>query len=352
MSNLASMTVCSPRQIVPHIIRAIKATLVPIVRSSPGVGKSDIARQIARQYNLKMIDMRLAQLDPTDLNGLPRFTEDGFAIYAPFVDFPLEGSDPGINPETGEAYAGWMIFFDEITSAPKQIQAAAYKIILDRMIGQKKLDRRVVMMAAGNLETDNAVVHSMSTALQSRLIHLDLEVSDKDWINWAVNNGIDSRVIGFISFQPKMLYQFKPDSQDHTYPCPRTWEFTSRLIINHPTLGHEDLPVIAGAISPGPATQFIEFCRIYETLPKISAIIANPGGIFIPQEPGIKYAIATMLVEHFDQSNAKELTEFLARLPVESQVICLRLIAARNTAVLSHPDVAKLFGKLGRLMAV
>ena len=350
MSNLASTVALRPSEVVPNVTRAMAKNLVPIIRSSPGVGKSDIVRSIARQYNLKVIDMRLAQMDPTDLNGLPHFNEEGFAVYAPFVYFPLEDAKPGFNAELGKDYDGWLIFFDEITSAPKQIQAAAYKIILDRMIGQHNLHPRVRMCAAGNLETDNAVVHNMSTALKSRLIHLDMTVNKDDWINWAISAKIDPRVIAFIGFKPTLLYKFDPESQEHTYPCPRTWQFVSKLIEDEPKLDFKDLPIMAGAISPGPATEFLEFTRIYQSLPTIASILANPAGVVVPTEPGIKYAISTMLVEHFTTPNAKDLITFLTRLPVECQVICLRMVAVRNPTVIAHPEVAKLFGKLGRAM--
>ena len=108
-----------PSRIRDAILRAIKAKLVPLVRSSPGVGKSDIIRSIANEFQLKLIDLRLSQCDVTDLMGLPRFRADGRAEFAPFEEFPLEGDD------VPEGYEGWLLFLDEITAAPKQIQAAA-----------------------------------------------------------------------------------------------------------------------------------------------------------------------------------------------------------------------------------
>jgi len=50
------------------IIRAIKVGLVPFLAGSPGCGKSELFKAIAKQFNLKLIDLRLAQCDPTDLN--------------------------------------------------------------------------------------------------------------------------------------------------------------------------------------------------------------------------------------------------------------------------------------------
>ena len=219
------------------------------------------------------------------------------------------------------------------------------------MIGNRPLHERVAMMAAGNLETDNAVVHSMSTALQSRLIHLELAVNKNDWMDWAAKNDIDSRVMAFIEFKPALLHKFQPDSQEHTYPCPRTWFFCSKLIKNQKILTNEDdLPLLAGTIGPGAATEFLEFARIYELLPTIDQIVANPAGVMLPNEPGIKFALATMVAENMDKSNATDLVKFLDRLPVECRVLCLRMACGRNPTLPGNSAVAGMLAKLGRAM--
>lgn len=51
------------------VTNVLEAGLVPMIIGSPGIGKSDIIRTIADQYKLKVIDIRLAQADPTDLNN-------------------------------------------------------------------------------------------------------------------------------------------------------------------------------------------------------------------------------------------------------------------------------------------
>ena len=55
-------------QAVRMITTAIKAKVVPYIVGSPGTGKSQIVHQIAENYNLQLIDIRLSQCDPTDLN--------------------------------------------------------------------------------------------------------------------------------------------------------------------------------------------------------------------------------------------------------------------------------------------
>lgn len=115
MSNPVSIT-----QAKAMLIRCMRAHLVPMLAGSPGCGKSAIVKEIAHEYGLKVIDVRLAQADPTDLLGLPMFNKDtGKASYAPLGTFPIAGDEipPGFN--------GWLVFLDEFSSAPKAVQAAA-----------------------------------------------------------------------------------------------------------------------------------------------------------------------------------------------------------------------------------
>ena len=105
-------------QAVRMITTAIKAQVVPFLKGSPGSGKSQIVHQIAKVYNLQVIDLRLSQCDPTDLAGFPTIV-DGKADYMPMKHFPIEG-DP-----LPKGMSGWLLFLDEANSAPPAIQAAA-----------------------------------------------------------------------------------------------------------------------------------------------------------------------------------------------------------------------------------
>lgn len=58
----------SLKQATEFAFQVLKANLVPFITSSPGLGKSAAVRQLAKRFNLKLIDVRLAQEDPTCLN--------------------------------------------------------------------------------------------------------------------------------------------------------------------------------------------------------------------------------------------------------------------------------------------
>lgn len=325
-------------QAIPMVEAFIQQKIVPLIVGSPGIGKSQIVYQIAKKYNLKVIDLRLAQCDPTDLAGFPKLIGDNKAGYAPMEYFPIEGDQLPKTPD-GHCYDGWLLFLDELTSAVPALQAAAYKLILDRMVGNHRLHKNVAIVAAGNLETDNAIVQAMSTALQSRLAHIELVVDLDEWVNWAGVQKIDHRIPAYVKFKPEMLHAFKPDHTDHTYACPRTWEFANRVLKQTRDDDSIRLPMLAGVLSEGVAREFLGFIKIYKELPTIAQIEANPDGVPVSEEPSILWALAGSLSSKVTDSNIAKLLKYVKRIPAEFQVFTLRQTVRRNEHMLDHPAV-------------
>lgn len=319
-------------QAISMIAKFIRARLVPMVTGSPGIGKSHIVHQIAAEYGLKVIDVRLAQCDPCDLMGFPTITGEK-ASYKPMDTFPIEG-DP-----IPKGYNGWLLFLDELNSAAPAVQAAAYKIILDRMVGNHSLHKNVAIVGAGNLETDNAIVQPMSTALQSRMAHLELVVDAKEWVEWASSHGIDHRITSYINFKPDALYTFSPDHTDKTYASPRTWEFANRVLQVADSSSSECLPMLAGTISEGVAREFLGFCKIHLDLPKLNEILQSPTTIPVPTEPSILYAMTGALGANANEENVGSLMKYVTRLPVEFQVVTLREVVRRNKKLIQNEAV-------------
>lgn len=314
------------------ITACIKAKLVPMLVGSPGCGKSQIVYKIAEEYNLKVIDLRLSQCDPTDLAGFPTIL-GGKADYVPMQHFPIEG-DP-----IPKGYSGWLLFLDEATSAPPAIQAAAYKLILDRMVGSHHLHKNVAIVCAGNLDTDNAIVQPMSTALQSRLVHLEMVVDVKEWLDWAREHGIDHRITSYMGYKGNNLFTFSPDHTDKTYACPRTWEFANRILKQIASDDPILTPLLSGTLSEGVAREFIGFTKIFESLPKMIEVIESPESIRVPHEPSILYAMTGAISHHATKDNIGQLMKYVLRLPAEFQVVTLKEIVRRDRTMMLHPSL-------------
>lgn len=318
-----------PSQVRDMIIRCLEVQLVPFVTGSPGIAKSAVFRQIADDFSLEMIDVRLSQCAPEDLMGLP-MRDGNHASFLPFKMFPTEDA------ELPENKNGWLLLLDEFNSATKMVQAAAYKIALDRMVGQASLHPQCFVAAAGNLSTDRAIVNQLSTAMQSRLIHFEMEASMAAFRKHANNAGFDHRILGFLEFQPDRLHSFNPDHTDRTFPCPRTWEFVSKLIKDRP---FEEIPqaLLAGAIGDGAAVEFHTFLQEFENLPSFQAILDEPKQIPVPPKASTRYAVVSMLLAKVNKDSLPSVATYVNRMSSEFQVLFYRSLVQRYPALRREP---------------
>lgn len=317
--------------------------------SSPGLGKSAICKEIAKEWNLKFIDIRLTEYDPTELNGYPFILnpkEEWHKVKAghvPMETFPTE-HDP-----LPDGYRGWFIMLDEFSSAPLAVQAAAYKITLDHMVGNHKLHKNCIITTAGNKATDKAIVNRLSTAQQSRFSTLMVKVCADTWQLWAERpdatdwGQIDYRVRSFLRWKPEQLHDFDPNHADLTFPCPRTWHFASNLALANKweVILHEKLPLLAGTVGHGAARMFFAFAEIFRDLPSIKDIIANPLGVLLRDEISVQHAAAGMVGHHINKNNAKPLFQFLGRLPADLQTITLRNAIKNNDQLRVVPELGQ-----------
>jgi hypothetical protein len=189
----------------------------------PGIGKSELVEGIAKDLGGLMIDLRLGQMEPTDIRGIPFYNKEKNVMeYAPPVDLPDEA--------TAAQYPIVVLFLDEMNSAPASVQSAAYQLILNRRVGKYVLPDNVVMVAAGNRESDKGVTYRMPTPLANRFIHQEMKVDFPSWQEWAVQNKIHKDVVGYLSFAKQDLYDFDAKSSSRAFATPRSWSFVSQLL--------------------------------------------------------------------------------------------------------------------------
>lgn len=338
---------CTPRQAKGFILEILEAGLVPFLKSSPGMGKSAIMKFIADYLNLELLDTRLSTCAPTDLSGLPKITEDN-AKFVPFENFPVEGT-----PLPGQVYDsetktwsepkknGWLIFLDEFNSGNKSVQAASYKLILDKMVGLKKLHPNVLLVAAGNLDTDRAITTSIGTALQRRFVTLEMYIDHTEFMeDVAYPQKWDNRVISYLNYKKSDLHDFNPEHQDKTFCCPATWEMMHRLVKgktfniidkldeNGNTYKYYEMdakaPLYSGTITSGVALSFINFTKVFTSLPHISTIVNNPMTAHVPGDPQIQWATLGHLMENAEAKNLSPIMDYIGRFTSEFRIMFFR----------------------------
>lgn len=291
-----------PSSAVNILSRSISANKPIFLWGAPGIGKSDIVQQITDSMeNAIMIDLRLALLEPTDLRGYPfRNPETNQMEWAPPADLPTA--------EMAEMYDHIVLFLDELNSAPPSVQAAAYQLVLNRRIGQYKLPDNVVIIAAGNRETDRGVTYRMPAPLANRFRHVNMTIDFGDWQKWAINNDVHPDVIGYLSYAKQDLFDFDPKTSSQAFATPRSWVSGVSNMLYTP--GFEDAEVseqkaeIAGAVGEGMAGKFIEHRRIAKHLPNPSDILEGKVKKLadkLNQEISAKYSLVVGLTYEINQ---------------------------------------------------
>ena len=252
----------------------------------PGVGKSDIVGQIAERHDVPVLDIRLSQMEPSDLRGIPFRSGE-----------LVEWAIPAMLPDAQRHGTSGVLFLDEITSAPPSVSAAAYQLILDRRLGQYQVPDGWAIFAAGNRQGDRGVTYTMPAPLANRFSHFDVDINLDDWVAWAYANHIDERVIGFLRFRPELLFDFDPAHNPVAFPSPRSWEFAHRALKKFEGQSYLLLGALQACVGPAAGVELNAFLSTLDQLPDIEAILRGEN-VLSPTEIDLQYAVASTLVGH------------------------------------------------------
>ena len=313
LTNVPSMNVGKMVEMLSNAFSLIIKNKLPVktmpsvmLWGPPGVGKSQAIRQIASELKnstgkaVKITDVRLLLFNPIDLRGIPTANADKtLAIWLKPQIFQMDPSNDVIN----------ILFLDEISAAPQSVQAAAYQITLDRVVGEHKLPDNCIVFAAGNRTTDKSVTYKMPKALANRLLHIEVEVSFDSWKRWAISSGINEKVIGFLSFREDYLMRFDSGDDDLAFPTPRSWEMVSNILNEINDDIDKIYPLISGTIGTGVAIEFRTWCKVYKDLPKIEDIFDGKMPK-LPQNTDAMYALTASMTMY--AKNHKEDIERVA----------------------------------------
>ena len=250
----------------------------------PGIGKSQIVAQIAARHSVPVIDIRLSQMEPSDLRGIPFRTGDH-----------VEWAVPAILPDAGRHGPDGILFLDEITSAPPSVSAAAYQLILDRRLGEYQVPPAWAIFAAGNRQGDRGVTYAMPAPLANRFSHFEVDTHLDDWVAWAYANGIDERIIAFLRFRPELLFDFDPAHNPVAFPSPRSWEFAHRALQKFGDNAQLLQGTLQACVGPAAGVELNAFVNSLDQMPDLDAIVEG-GEVAVPREIDLQYAVAAALV--------------------------------------------------------
>lgn len=255
-----------PSELNEVIEAAVQGMLPIFIWGPPGIGKSMIVRQCADARGGLLIDLRMAQTEPTDVRGIPFYNKESNRMeWAHPIDLPSE--------EEAAKYPIVFLFLDELNSAPPAVQAAAYQLVLDRRVGTYVLPENVFIVAAGNRETDRGVTYKMPAPLANRFVHIDVEPDFASWNQWAADSGQHQDIIGYLEFAKEDLFKLDAKSSSKAFRTPRSWSYVDRIIRLTSVSERTKSVMIAGSVSEGTAISFIAHRKHAANLPSAKEIL-------------------------------------------------------------------------------
>jgi len=239
--------------------------------------------KIAAAHRAPVIDIRLSQMEPSDLWGILFRVGNRVEWAVPTLLTDAERHGPHGYP-----------FLDEITSVPPAVSAAAYQLILDRWLGEYQVPDHWAIFAAGNRQGDRGVTYTMPAPLANRFSHFEVDTHLDDWVAWAYANDIDERIIGFLRFRPEFLFDFDPAHNPVAFPSPRSWEFAHRGLRKF-----EDQPellrgTLQACVGPAAGIELHAVITSLDQMPDLDAILAGDE-VPVPTEIDLQYSATRIL---------------------------------------------------------
>jgi hypothetical protein len=298
MSTVSQNRTVTANEARRAILRCFRKQRPVFMWGPMGIGKSELIAGIAEEMGGLTIDLRMATMEPTDLRGIPYFNKDqGTMSWAPPVELPSE--------ELAAQYPIVVLFLDEMNSAAPAVQAAAYQLVLNRRVGTYVLPKNVVIVAAGNRETDKGVTYRMPAPLANRFVHLELRVDFDSWHTWAVEHRINKDVVGFISFAKQSLFDFDPRSPSRSFATPRSWTFVSELLDDDGDSDSTLTDLVAGSVGEGLAVKFMAHRKISGSMPNPIDILEGKVKELKTKEVSAMYSLITSMCYELQDAHKK-----------------------------------------------
>ena len=295
MSDTRTVTSVQARK---SLLRAFAKKRPLFLWGPPGIGKSELVAEITEELGGHMIDLRLGQMEPTDIRGIPFYNKDsGKMDWAEPVDLPTA--------EFAKQYPIVVLFLDEMNSAAPSVQAAAYQLILNRRVGKYFLPDNVVLVAAGNRESDKGVTYRMPTPLANRFIHQEMRVDFASYQEWAIKNNIHKDVVGYLTFAKQDLYDFDPKSASRAFATPRSWHFVSEFLHDEDATDAELSDLIAGTVGDGLAVKFMAHRKVASKMPRPEEILAGKVKTLEVKEVSAMYSLTVSMCYELQDAYAK-----------------------------------------------
>lgn len=324
----------------------------------PGCGKSQVIEHevtglLSKKYGEQFgfYDSLAPTLDAPDYKGflLPHKNPDGTA-----------GSSFTRSPELPsreylEAHPRGIYLVDELSSAELLTQKALAPVLLSKRFGNEVLPPGWQVWAASNRMSDRAGVVRQPSHIRNRVREIPLENDALSWAVWAEKHGVHPLIIAWAKSQPTVAFVNEVPSTDKPFSTARSLARAANFLqvgkerdeegrLVDLELPNDELSMMAvmGDIGDGAAANLFGFLKVYDKLPTLEEIEADPKKAKCPTDLSAAWAAGQMCIHYAKPGNIDNLWQYTERLPREVQVSMAKSLLERSGSVLlNSPNLVK-----------
>ena len=286
------LTASMVKEVIEHVHKSNLATnamndsgkKVPVcIWGKHGIGKTSIPAQIAKEQGIGYRSIAPAQFEEMgDLMGMPGTgvhlfkTDDEGVVQRKLIDKDLvpayinQGwerdtsksnqmivSPPQFVPnvDLGDPEEGFFVI-DDFNRASGRIINGIMQLLQDGELDSWALPKGWTIVLTANPAGADYQVTDLDDAQLTRMTHISMEFDAKLWAKWALQNGIDQRVVNFVLSHPETV-------KTGELTTPRTIEYFANSIRIFDDLSGTNLGMVnilgEGVLDKTTATQFTTF---------------------------------------------------------------------------------------------
>jgi len=323
------MTHVKPSQLVEALCLSLPYSPA-MIWGAPGVGKSQIIHDGIGEIFAAVADARQQAVPPEETwcvweRRINDYDILDFAGLPVVVDGVQRRALPDIWPGVGSSDPVYgVLFLDEFPQGAREKQTAVQRLLDEGRIGDYVLPGHpksdpnckrglVVVVLAGNRQSDRANSHGMGSQTGSRLVHFTLAPDVGDWLDWAATADIDPLVTAFVKQMPEYLYKLDPTvkSDTPTGATPRTLAKLSEAVKLAPSPALETA-VYCGIVGEECARAFLALCHAARGI-NIDEALTSPDTCPVPTDAGHQFAAASLLIRRANAENFDNVVTFVER---------------------------------------
>lgn len=306
-----------------------------MVRGEPGIGKSSMLKVIGSRlgesnYNIAYIDV--PNMDLGDIAMPVVDHENHITRYYPNARFRLHEGKPVV------------IMLDEFTKGADPIKNMLHPMleVANPRLGDVPIPSDSIVFLTGNLGSDG-VGDNLKAHTRNRIVEIVVsKPSSDEWLEWAVNNGIDSAIMAWVNQFPHALasyledadgnnpYIYNPKKVQTAYVSPRSLEIASNIV---KTREHNDpdsvIAALKGCVGESAARDIQAFIDYQDQLPTWEGIITAPKKAVVPESAGACAVLVFGAISKLERTTITPFMEYIGRLEPEWQA-CFAINVARN----------------------